>query len=77
MKKLFIILTILFASITSVFAQDIQKIEVYCEVMCVQYNLFKGDVNALIDFGVADTAKKQTGGFITVKQIRRCHLRHQ
>ncbi len=35
--------------------------KVYCEVMCVQYNLFKGDVNAVVDFGIADKAKNADG----------------
>ena len=36
-------------------------VKVYCEVMCVQYNLFKADVNALVDFGIADKAKYANG----------------
>ncbi len=35
--------------------------KVYCEVMCVQYNLFKDDVNAVVDFGIADKAKNADG----------------
>lgn len=38
-----------------------EKVKVYCEVMCVQYNLFKQDVNALVDFGLADKAKNANG----------------
>ena len=37
------------------------KVKVYCEVMCVQYNLFKNDVNALVDFGIAEKAKYANG----------------
>lgn len=37
------------------------KVKVYCEVMCVQYNLFKNDVNAVVDFGIADKAKNANG----------------
>lgn len=40
---------------------EIPKAKVYCEVMCVEYNLFKEDVNALVDFGIADTAKNAQG----------------
>lgn len=36
-------------------------VEVYCEVMCVQYNFFKEDVNALVDFGIAEKAKYANG----------------
>ena len=38
-----------------------EKIKVYCEVMCVQYNLFKQDVNALVDFGIAEQGKYANG----------------
>lgn len=43
--------------------QEVEKptVKVYCEVMCVQYNLFKADVNALIDFGIAEKAKYANG----------------
>lgn len=37
------------------------KVKVYCEVMCVQYNLFKNDVNAVVDFGIADKTKNANG----------------
>lgn len=37
------------------------KVKVYCEVMCVQYNHFKNDVNAVVDFGIADKAKNANG----------------
>ena len=45
-------------------AQEVQKdgkIKIYCDVMCVQYNLFKADVNAVVDFGIADKAKNANG----------------
>ncbi len=29
--------------------------------MCVHYNLFKSDVNALVDFGIANKAKHSNG----------------
>lgn len=38
-----------------------EKIKVYCEVMCVQYNFFKQDVNALVDFGIAEQGKYANG----------------
>ena len=37
------------------------KVKVYCEVTCVEYNLFKKDVNAIVDFGIADKAKNAKG----------------
>lgn len=40
---------------------DSDFVNVYCEVMCVQYNLFKADVNALVDFGIANKAKHANG----------------
>lgn len=40
---------------------NLPMVEVYCEVMCVQYNLFKQDVNALVDFGIAEKAKYANG----------------
>lgn len=61
MKRIYLILAILVSSIGTVFSQGVTKMEVYCEIMCVQYNLFKGDVNALVDFGIADSAKQANG----------------
>lgn len=40
---------------------NLPMVEVYCEVMCVQYNFFKQDVNALVDFGIAEKAKYANG----------------
>ena len=37
------------------------EVKVYCEVTCVEYNLFKKDVNAIVDFGIADKAKNAKG----------------
>ena len=37
------------------------KVKAYCEVTCVEYNLFKKDVNAIVDFGIADKAKNAKG----------------
>lgn len=42
-------------------SENSDKVKVYCEVMCVQYNLFKQDVNALVDFGIAEKAKYANG----------------
>lgn len=38
-----------------------EMMQVYCEVTCYQYNLFKADVNALVDFGIAEKAKYANG----------------
>ena len=77
MKKLMFILSLFCFSFTSYAQSSIEEdsvmiaelvleepkpfVEVYCEVMCVQYNLFKNDVNALVDFGIADKAKNANG----------------
>lgn len=64
MKKLLFIIVCLIASFGGAKAQvqdSPTTIKVYCEVMCVQYNLFKGDVNAVVDFGIADKAKNADG----------------
>jgi hypothetical protein len=60
MKKLFLSLLLCFlACAGKLSAQDTVKI--YCEVTCYQYNLFKQDVNALVDFGIADKAREANG----------------
>lgn len=64
MKKLFFIIVCLIASFGVAKAQvqgSPTTMKVYCDVMCVQYNLFKGDVNAVVDFGIADKAKNAYG----------------
>ena len=48
MKKILLIIALCLVSI-GVNAQD-NKIEVYCQVLCVQYHLIKGDVNVHVDF---------------------------
>lgn len=63
MRKILLFLTLCLVSIC-VKAQDSESkelVEVYCEVTCYQYNLFKGDVNALVDFGIAEKAKYANG----------------
>ncbi len=63
MKKLILLLTLCLVSI-GVNAQsqnDASQTQVYCEVTCYQYNLFKADVNALVDFGIAEKAKYANG----------------
>lgn len=63
MKKFLIIFTLCLVSI-GVNAQsqsNTDMVEIYCEVTCYQYNLFKKDVNALVDFGIADKAKNANG----------------
>ena len=64
MKRLFFIIICLIATLGVAKAQvqdSPTTMKVYCEVMCVQYNLFKGDVNAVVDFGIADKAKNADG----------------
>ena len=64
MKKLLFIIVCLITSFGGLKAQvqdSPTTMKVYCEVMCVQYNLFKGDVNAVVDFGIADKAKNADG----------------
>jgi hypothetical protein len=60
MKKIF--LTFLLFTLAFTFKLSAQEtVKVYCEVTCYQYNLFKKDVNALVDFGIADKAKEANG----------------
>lgn len=64
MKKFFLIIVSILACTGMLKAQEPMgngKVKVYCEVMCVQYNLFKNDVNAIVDFGIADKAKNANG----------------
>lgn len=63
MKKLILFFVCVIATFGFAKAQEIsgQTIKVYCDVMCVQYNLFKADVNAVVDFGLADKAKNANG----------------
>lgn len=64
MKKFFLIIVCILACTGMLKAQEPMgngKVKVYCEVMCVQYNLFKNDVNAIVDFGIADKAKNANG----------------
>ena len=63
MKKLFLLMAICLTSIvaSAQMPEQPEKIKVYCEVMCVEYNLFKQDVNAIVDFGLADKAKNANG----------------
>lgn len=64
MRKLILLMVCILSSVGMLKAQEPQadgKVKVYCEVMCVQYNLFKNDVNAVVDFGIADKAKNANG----------------
>ena len=64
MKKFFLMIVCILACAGMLKAQEPMangKVKVYCEVMCVQYNLFKNDVNAIVDFGIADKAKNANG----------------
>lgn len=64
MKKLMLLLVCVLTMTGIAKAQESMtdgKVKVYCEVMCVQYNLFKNDVNAVVDFGIADKAKNANG----------------
>ena len=63
MKKILYFLTLCLISICAK-AQTTESNEltqVYCYVTCHRYNLFKDDVNALIDFGIAEKAKSVKG----------------
>ena len=64
MKKFLFIIVCLIISfgIANAQVQDSPTtLTVYCEVMCIRYNLFKGDVNAAVDFGIADKAENADG----------------
>lgn len=63
MKKVMLILALCVMGIAAnaQTSENTEKVKVYCEVMCVQYNLFKQDVNALVDFGIAEKAKYANG----------------
>lgn len=62
MKKIILIILCILASVGMMKAQEPNaKVKVYCEVTCVEYNLFKKDVNAIVDFGIADNAKNAKG----------------
>ncbi len=65
MKKFFIALVMCLFAIAAnaqTFEQpDNTNVKVYCEVTCHQYNLMKQDVNARVDFGIADKAKNSNG----------------
>ena len=64
MKKLILIIISVVAYVGTLMAHDpmpMDKVKIYCEVTCVHYNLFKGDVHAIVDFGIADTAKDANG----------------
>lgn len=63
MKKVMLILALCIMGIAAnaQSSENSDKVKVYCEVMCVQYNLFKQDVNALVDFGIAEKAKYANG----------------
>jgi hypothetical protein len=63
MKKIILLMAVILMGLTAT-AQSLEqpeKVKVYCEVMCVEYNLFKQDVNAIVDFGIADKAKYANG----------------
>lgn len=63
MKKVMLILALCIMGIAAnaQMSENTEKVKVYCEVMCVQYNLFKQDVNALVDFGIAEQGKYANG----------------
>ena len=63
MKKVMLILALCIMGIAAnaQTSENTEKVKVYCEVMCVQYNLFKQDVNALVDFGIAEQGKYANG----------------
>ena len=63
MKKLMLILALCIVGIAAnaQSSNNPDKVKIYCEVMCVQYNLFKQDVNALVDFGIAEKGRYANG----------------
>lgn len=63
MKKVMLVMTLCILGVAAHAQSSDQPemINVYCEVMCVQYNLFKQDVNALVDFGIAEQGKYANG----------------
>lgn len=63
MKKLFLIMALCLIGVAAnaQTSDNSDKVKLYCEVMCVQYNLFKQDVNALVDFGIAEQGKYANG----------------
>lgn len=56
MKKSILLLLSIFMYVGISFAKDNdpQNVTRYCEVKVVEYNLLKSDLNALVDFGLAD-----------------------
>lgn len=63
MKKVSTMVVLCMMSIAAIAQTSGEKgtVTVYCDVMCVQYNLFKQDVNALVDFGIAEKGKHANG----------------
>ena len=63
MKKVMLILALCIMGIAAnaQTSENPDKVKIYCVVMCVQYNLFKQDVNALVDFGIAEQGKYANG----------------
>lgn len=63
MKKILLIFICIFSIFAHASAQknEVPEIKVYCKVRCIGYNLFKSDVNALVDFGIAETGEYANG----------------
>ena len=76
MKKVFFILTLCLISICAKaqMTEPNELVQVYCEVTCYQYNLFKGDVNALVDFGIAEKAKYANGWIYNTENDKKYSL---
>ena len=63
MKKIILLIVICLLGISTK-AQSFErpeKVKVYCEVSCIKYNLSKLDVNAVVDFGIAEKAVNAKG----------------
>ncbi len=67
MKKLLLSIALLLcavgasAQVASEKVDDQPMMQVYCDVACIYYNLMKDDVNAQLDFGLADKAIHANG----------------
>lgn len=58
MKKFIFLIVCFLASVAMAHAQECETpiMKIYCDVKCERYNLLKDDVNATVDFGIADKA---------------------
>ena len=65
MKKIILLIAICLLGIAtkaqSFERPDKEKVKIYCEVSCIKYNISKQDVNAIVDFGIAEKASHAKG----------------